>query len=275
MLLLGQDAEGQIEPRDEVQQRVAQEPCPGVADIAELAGQRGRRPARRRPQQLDQRAPVRADRRAGGEHGLEAADRLAVACGPLERAVVDQLAQRADGRVLVADPDQQQLLEADRRRFDGRGRRGRELEGEALQQRVRLGPEPRPQAVHRVVHGVWAQARGVAVDDEVADLVEQAEGDDVAGGDAWRAGRPAGVEPRGQPADGGEVRRDEVASDAEEAAFDGVALAGRALDVELAHRRRMHAPASVRQTGVASRGRAAAAWSMARRRSSRPAGSNS
>ena len=64
-LLLGQDAEGQVQPGDEVEQRVAEEPGPGLADVAELAGQRRRRPARRGPQQLDERAAVRADRRTG------------------------------------------------------------------------------------------------------------------------------------------------------------------------------------------------------------------
>ena len=38
-LLLGQDPERQVQPGDEVEQRVAQQPGPRLADVAELAGE--------------------------------------------------------------------------------------------------------------------------------------------------------------------------------------------------------------------------------------------
>ena len=87
-----------------------------VADVAELAEQRRRGVAGGRPHELDERDAARPERWAVGEDPLQPGDGLVVARPVGEDPVVDELAQRPDGRVLVGDPGQEQLLEPARRR---------------------------------------------------------------------------------------------------------------------------------------------------------------
>ena len=201
-LLLGQDADGEVEPPDQVLEARPEDPAPARADVAELAGQRRRRLAGRHAHQLDERC--RPGRRRGGparerpSRGRAIASRVAGALG--EDAVVDQLVERADRRVLVGDPGQEQLLEPVRRRL--RVRAGaRELLAEPVEQAAGVRAEARLEVGQRGGHRPGLDVRLVAGDQEVADLVEEAERADLAGLDRRRAGRPGRVHPGGQPAD--------------------------------------------------------------------------
>ena len=92
--------------------------------------------------------------------------------------------------------------------------------------------------------------------------MDEAEGRDLAGGDGRGACLARLVHPVRQATDAGQVRDHEVAARSEQRPVHAIPSARFALDVERAHQ-------------VATGRRAADAWSMARRRSSRPEGSNS
>ena len=276
MLLLGEDPDRDVQPADERVEVGAEDRAPVLADVAQLAGQRRRDVPGGGSQQLDERGPRPVGElqvRAAGEGALQAGDDVVVARPFAQDAVVDQLAQRSDRRVLVGDPGEQQLLEADdgRLRLRAGAREGRR---EAIEHEIRVVPEVASDVAQGARHASGRErleARG----QQVRDLVQQAEGHDLAGSDRWRTRRPDGVHPRGEVADRREIGDDEVAACAEQGVVDGVALARRPPHMELAHGRRMARGFRVRQTPSASAGRSAATCSMARRSSSSPDGSNS
>src|SRR6185503_13181560 len=284
VLLLREDADGDVEPPDQRFEIRAQDPCPLVADVAQLPREGCRRVASRGTEQLDERGPrpiADVEQLPFAEDALESGDRLLVARSFREDPVVDQLAQRPDRRVLVADPGQQEFLQLDRTRFGFRPD-PRERGAEAVQEPVEVIAKASADVTHRGRH---VRIR-LAPDEQVADLVEEAERADVAGGDAGRLWRPGLVHPLGEGADRREIGDRQVATEPEQRVVDAVALAGGPADVEVArtvegpvrgavHRRRMARAGWRRQTAETSRGRSAATCSIARRRSSRPAGSNS
>ena len=104
--------------------------------------------AGREAHQVDQRHPGLVDRGAVREGRLEPGDRVAIARALDERPVVDQLAQRADRRVLVRDAGEEQFLEAMDGRFGVRAL-PRELLAEPVKQAARIGAEARFQVGER------------------------------------------------------------------------------------------------------------------------------
>ena len=136
--------------------------APAVADVAQLAGERCRRLAGRRPQQLDERRlrPVAdVEQLALGEDLLEPGDGVVVARPFAKDPVVDELAQRADRRVLVADPRQQQLLESDVARF-GFGPDPGNAAAEPVEQPIEVVAQASSDVAHRRRHlrspaGAW------------------------------------------------------------------------------------------------------------------------
>ena len=138
-LLLGEDPDGDVQPGDEGQERVAEERPPVLADIQQLAGQRGGRVPGRRPHDLEQRLATLGDGRPVREDGFEPGDRLAVARPAGQAAVVHELAQRPQRRVLVGDTREQQLLESVARRLRGRAD-AREFLPEPVEQADRVRP---------------------------------------------------------------------------------------------------------------------------------------
>ena len=281
-LLLVEHPDGDVELVDQGRERVAQDVAPGRADVAQLSEQRGRGMAGRRAHELDQREPGPTDLRSVGEDPLQAGDGLLVARALDEDPVVDELAERAERRVLVGHPGEQELHQPDVRRFRVRGRAG-ELAGEAVQEPVGVAvAHPVPHRGQRDRHRRPAAATVVAVDEQVADLVDQAEGHDLRGQDRWRPTRSVGVHPDGQATDRGRLGDDEVAADPHQRTGDVVPVAGGTPDVERVsgrgagpHRPRMAPPADRRQALAASTGRPATTCSTARRSSSSPDGSNS
>ena len=232
----------------------------------------------RRAQQLDERClrPVAdVEELAAGEDALEPCDGVVVARALRQDAVVDQLAQGTDRRVLVADAGQQKLLELDDRWLAGRSDAGKRRR-EPVQEPIEVVAQSAPDVAHRGRHR--RSARRLARDQEVTDLMQQPERPDLAGRHAGRLGRPLLVHALGERPDGIQIGDRDVAADAEQGVVDAVALAGGPSDVEIApgdHRRRMARAGWHRQPAGASAGRSAATCSIARRRSSRPAGSNS
>ena len=209
-----------------------------------------------------------------------------VVAGPFaDHPVVDQLAQRPERRVLVGDPDQQQLFEAHGWRLRLRADTG-ERAREAIEDEIQVVPEVAPDVAQRPGHAA-APERLESRGQEVSDFVEQPESDDVAGTDRRGPRLPDRVHARGEVADRGQVGDEEIAAGPEQRVVDLVALARGPANVELAHARqdgtrpeqacdpgRRHTPTG-RQTPSGSVGRSAATWSMARRSSSSPDGSNS
>ena len=154
-----------------------------LADVAQLADERGRGMAGRAAHELDERR--RADRRARrsavapSERRLQPGDHVLVARALAEDPVVDELAQRTEGRVLVGDPDEQQLLEP----IDGRLGLGADAREGAPRSGRAAGRRRSPTAAHVVQgrrHGGRPGDRLVPGDQQVADLVEQAERPDLA-----------------------------------------------------------------------------------------------
>ena len=282
-LLLGKDADGEIETPDERLEAVPEEDPPGRLDEPQLAGQRGGCLAGGQAHELEQREAVPVEPGPAGERGLEMLDRVAIAGALRERPIVDQLLERADRGVLVGDARQQQLLEAVLGRLGLRSTT-RELLAKAVEQALGVRSEIRLQAGQRGGHRAGLALRLVARDEQVADLVEQTQRADVTGLDRRLVERPGAVHPARQAAHARQVGDDQIAADAEQWAADAVSLARLAPDVEVAHQRsiarrsprdRVGRPASRRQAGVASVGRLAWTCSMARRSSSRPDGSKS
>ena len=91
---------------------VAQQLAQRSRHVAQLAGERRRVRAGRGPQQLHERLAVGADGRQRGLVRLQRRDGV-VALRLGQGRVVDQHPQRPGGGVLVGDPDEQQLLQAD------------------------------------------------------------------------------------------------------------------------------------------------------------------
>ena len=189
--------------------------------------------ASRSTHELDQRAIAFGHRRTVREGPLHAGDRLLVAGALGEDPVVDEVAQGAQCRVLVRDARQQQLLEA-RRRGDGLRARIGEFGRESLEQAVRRWAQPCTDLVECRVHGAGATGRLVAFDEQVADLVDQAQRDDLAGLDRGRPRRALRVHPRRQAADRGEVGDDDITARADEGGVDLVPLERRPANVEVA-----------------------------------------
>ena len=256
-------------------------PRPVLADVAQLSDERRRGRARRHPHELDERAAARDQFIVVGKGALKAGDGLGVAGALGQDAVVDELVERTQCRVLVGDPGQQQFLEP----FHGRLRRrsaAGELRRVAVQQTVGVRAELLAHLAERGGHRRGSAGRLVPGDEQVADLVKEAQRPDLAGPDPRRPGRALGIHPGGQSADRGHVGHDDVAADAGQARLDLVAFARRPPDVEIAgprdvdqHRRSIARGRRGRQAPTTSAGRLAAMWSMARRSSSRPDGSNS
>ena len=204
-LLLGDDVDREEHPGQQVVERVAQEVAPVVADIPELARERGRVGARGRAQQLHQRLAVASDRRQrrlvllhGRDHG--------VAAGGRERCVVHEGAERAGRRVLVGDPDEQQLLEPRRRRpvLDV----GKLAPHRVEDARRRLRPEGLLHGHRGLRHRGRRHELGGLRNDQVEDLVEQLERRELAGLGAGFAGLASGVDGGGDLPRGGDVGRE-------------------------------------------------------------------
>ena len=118
----------------------------------------------------------------------------------------------------------------------------REFLTEPVEQTVRVRTESRLEVVQRRLHRSRPAISLVAGDQEVTDLVEQAQGPDLAGLDRRGAGDPGDVHPVGQASNAGRVGHDEVAADPDQRAAQGVPLTRLAADVEvtgLGHRRSM------------------------------------
>src|SRR5204862_7154287 len=98
----------EVEPAQQVVQAGTEDPGPRLADVAELARQRGRGDAGRSAHQLDQRRPG-GTRRTVGEDRLETGDRVGIGGLAYERPIVDELVERAERGVLVGGPGWQQL----------------------------------------------------------------------------------------------------------------------------------------------------------------------
>ena len=236
-LLLGKDADGEIETPDERVETGPEEDPPGRLDEPQLAGQRGGCLAGGQAHELEQREAVPVDRRPTGEGGFEALDRILVASAFRERPIVDELLERADRGVLVGDARQQQLLEAVLGRLRLRPA-ARELLAEAVEQALGVvPPEVRLQAGQRGGHRARLAFRLVARDEQVADLVQQTQRADVTGLDRRLVQRPGAVHPARQAAHARQVGDDQIAAGPEQWAADAVSLARLAPDVELAHQR--------------------------------------
>ena len=208
-LLFGQDPQRQVDLAHQPIERIAEQAAPTLPDVAQLAGQRARGVARGRAQEFEQRLALGPEPGAAGQRRFERRDGLLVGCGRGERTVVEQVADRHRGRVLVRDPRQEQLLHDFGRQL--RLPIGRELGREAAQDLARVGPETR----FEVVGGPFERPlRGfllVAFHEHVEDLVEEAHRHDLAGL-GRRTARLAGlVHPGGQTPDPGPIEDLQVA----------------------------------------------------------------
>ena len=183
MLLLGQDADRGVDPIDELVERVAEQPAPVRADVAELAGQGIRRVASRLAEQIQERdGAVRGLAfavRVEDGHGLMALDGAQGAGeGRLgQPALIDEIAQGRCRRVRVGQVDEQEVLEA--------GRLGlvdaREVAREPAEQVLRLTrPELLPDGGQRCRDRDLRTTPCGLLDRQVGDLVEQAQGEQLA-----------------------------------------------------------------------------------------------
>jgi hypothetical protein len=173
------------------------------------------------------------------------------------------------------------------RRWGGLGPLAGELLAEAVEETTRIRTEAVLEIGKGGPDGARPAIRLVAGDQEVADLVEQAERPDLAGLDRRRARLPQDVHPRCEAADAGRVGDDQVAARPDQRHLDGVPIARLASDMErpevagLAHPRSMacrqdrHRPRDGGQVVIGSRELAAVTCSIARRSSSSPDGSKS
>ena len=208
-LLLGQDAEGDIDAVQQTSKVVAQEGRPVVAHVAELAGQRGRGMACRRAQQgeeiEDAAGAIAGGKRRGSRKGrLQFLHGPLVRRGPDERAIVDQLPKGRGGRVLVYQPGQDHL--PDEAGWVLRlGQAARERGGEAMEDAIALPAQPGAQALDRTLPDARQGRRLEAFDDEMGDLMEETEGRQIPGLDGRQAGRPRRVHPRRHRAGGRSV----------------------------------------------------------------------
>ncbi len=211
MLLLGQDADRDVEPVEELVEPAAEQPAPVLADEAKLADERVGRPAGRLTEQVEERHPVAVAVLAGeddpGLVPLERLDRGGEA-RRREAALVDEGAKRGRRRIVVREVDQEEVLEAGGRRPVDPGER----RGERAEQGVRpappdVGPDARQRRRDRRIR---TAPRGLH-DREVGRLVEQAQGEELAR--QWLP--PAGFALRVQPPDDrpGEGRRERPGPD--------------------------------------------------------------
>ena len=113
-LLLRDHVEPHQQPPEQRVECIAQEPGPVLADPTELPGERRRVGASRRPSSSTSVSSPGPSGEASAASRFQRGDRP-IAVGGHDAAVVDQLAERPEGRVLVGDPEQQQLLHAIRR----------------------------------------------------------------------------------------------------------------------------------------------------------------
>jgi hypothetical protein len=234
-LLLGEDPDRDVEVAHQDVEVVAEQRAPGRPDEPQLAGEGRRRASCRQPDELDQRQAVAIERRPCRERRLEAGDGFAVAGAPREVTVIHELEQGIRCRVLVGDPGEQELLEAGRR-WLRLGADPRELRAEPVEQPACLTRADRVLEVDKRGRDGAGHPKGfVAVDQQVADLVDEAQRRDVAGLDG-RSGRSQGVHRGREPADPGEVGGDQVALRADERAADPVSDACLAAEVERSHR---------------------------------------
>ena len=176
---------------------VAEERPPAFADPAQLSRERRRVGPGGRPQELDEREPLIPQDGSIGRERLQRGDGAiaSVRCHP---AVVDQLAQRAQGRVLVGHAQEQQLLEAFRQVA---GVELRELRCDRPEQRV-VGPVA-DRAADRAAGRVHLEPgillrRGVH--DEMEDLVEERQRGELTRLDRGRTGRMRRVDAGRDPA---------------------------------------------------------------------------
>ncbi len=161
-LLLSKDADRDVQPADERVEIGAEDRAPVLPDEAQLAGERGRAPAGPAPAAARRATP---SFRPGApaphppaKRCLQAGGHVVVACALAEDPVVDELAQRPEGRVLVGDPDEQQLLEAVDGRF-GLRPDAREGRGEAVEHEVGvLDPELAADVAERARHRARVRA---------------------------------------------------------------------------------------------------------------------
>ena len=231
--------------------------------------------------------PVGSDRWAGGEHGLEAARSPRGSASPL-RAARSSTSSRSGPSAGFSLATRISSSSSSRTgRGSGRAVRPRELRARtdragASRPRGRAASS-RPSSAASIAPG--RGLRLVAGDEQVADLVEQPEGADLAGRDRRRAGGRGARSSGRQPADGrAGPSSTRSPRDADQRSVDRRSARGRSRWTwNVAHRRsiarrgrrRRAARAGRGQAGRPRRGRVAATCSIARRSSSRPDGSNS
>ena len=275
-LLLAQDADRDVEPGEQRLELRAEQAAPVLPDVAQLADERRRGMPGGRPQpveQVDARAAAIGAVRVP-ERALQRREHGPVGRPVLEDPVVDELAKRSEGRVLVADAGEQQFLEPDDGGF-GLVADAREGDPEAVEDGIDPGRVATLLRVERVGQVRPTGRLGRSLDEQVTDLVDEAERPDLAGRHRCTARRSVRVHPGRESADGGKVRDEQVAAEAEQDIDDRIAFARRPAHMECPHRRRMARDPRRRQSADASAGRAATTRSIARRSSSRPDGSNS
>ena len=191
VLLLGQDADRQVEPAEQVLERRRRGARPSARGCS--AAGRPARSGRGAPgARISSMSDSAVDRRSAARRRTTAsrpAIASAVAGALGQRPVVDQLAQRSERRVLVGDPGQEQLLEP---MVGGLGlgpRPGNSWPKRSSSRRGRPGRAARSRSARAAAMAPGRSPLLVAGDEDVADLVEQAEGRDLAGADRRRARR--------------------------------------------------------------------------------------
>ena len=266
--LLRDDAEANGQPVEQAPAAAADDRSPMIADVGELSDEGAGHGPRRRAEERDEILTARPDGPSGGEVSGQRCDSVAItrAVGPRQRPVVDEHAEITEGRVRCGEPGEEQLAA------------GRFVVPIGWRERRAVGTERR---VRRLVaefaaHAGRARGEGgavdfgqVALDDDPVDLVEESEGEHLAGehpvprsGDREPVGDLAGDRRFGQP-----DRFDRTSGVVESVGRPG--------------RRRKADPVGagclVHQPEMAAAVAARSAWdrSIARRSSSRPDGSNS
>ncbi len=211
----------QVLARDEARRELRrQDAPPAVAGVPQLARERGRRVARGRAEQIDERLAAARRVAVDPEDAVDAARQRRVRLGLGDRPRVDERMEWLARGVRGGDVEEQERLE------EVRATRLRtELRGQPIEDVVDAPPpELRVELGQGVAEDVRRDLLLVVVDERVADLVEEPQGDDLAGvGARGSAGCPL-VQPRGKPAGGGDLIDEELAVRAEMTAVEVVSL---------------------------------------------------
>ena len=201
---------------------------------------------------MEEIATAHAGVGAGGEVAAELGGDLLVGCALGEFGVVVKLAEWAEGRVLVGEPEKHQLFEDGFAVGQAVGRAAEPLvDGGLVSIDGNVG-EFLDKHAQELVDVVFADAFGKPVegglcdlrvagaailsDDKVADFVDEAHGEESAGVNGIEAGSGANLgHAKGEFAAGAEVGEDDVADKIEESVADLVAVAGLTRNMEFHH----------------------------------------